>query len=452
MTEMIQRDQISASGHFMVGGCDCLDLAATYGTPVIAYDVSRIRRNYRAFRQAFEKAKIRSVISYASKAFSCKAVYNLIDQEGGHVDVVSGGELATALAAGFPPERISFHGNNKSQEELAFALKSKVGLIIIDNFHEIELLQNMLPSPRSAHRDQVEPVHIEPVHIMLRITPGVSAHTHDYISTGQTDSKFGFDLASGQADRALQKVLADSRFCMEGIHAHIGSQIFDPYAFQALARIMINLAARWRRDFGYCAQSVNLGGGFGIAYNQEDDPDDVEDFVQSLSSSIRQAAADLSFPLPTVWIEPGRSLVGSAACTLYTVGSRKDIPGYNSYIFVDGGMGDNIRPALYRARYQAFLAKNPVGRPAETVRIAGKYCESGDVLCWDQALPQTQPGDILAIPATGAYGYSMASNYNRNPRPAVVFVEDGHPQLVIRRESYEDLIRLDMAYDSGPHR
>jgi diaminopimelate decarboxylase len=279
------------------------------------------------------------------------------------------------------------------------------------------------------------------------VTPGVSAHTHEYDQTGQVDSKFGFDLKSGQARQALDQVLADPRMTMLGIHAHIGSQIFEVKGFEMAATTLVDTLGDWHEEIGYTAKVVNVGGGFGIRYTQADDPIAPEMFVDAIVKAIKRRTHELGLPMPAVWIEPGRSIAGPAGYNLYTVGSRKDVPGIRSYVTVDGGMGDNIRPALYQAKYEAVLAKNPKVPIKETVRVAGKYCESGDILIQKQDLPATQPGDVLAMLATGAYGYAMASNYNRNPRPAVVFVENGHSQVAIKRESFEDLVHLDEPFN-----
>jgi diaminopimelate decarboxylase len=282
---------------------------------------------------------------------------------------------------------------------------------------------------------------------MIRITPGISAHTNKYIQTGQVDSKFGFDLASGQADEALQRVLANSRMDLIGLHAHIGSQIFEVAGFEGVANKLVKVADHWQKKFGYQAKVINVGGGFGIRYVKDDQPLRPEQFVDAIIKAIKKAVKPTNLGKPAIWIEPGRSIVGPAGYNLYTVGSRKDLPGLKSYVTVDGGMGDNIRPALYQAKYETVLASDPQAPLTEHVRLAGKYCESGDILCQDQALPKTKPGDILAMLDTGAYGYSMASNYNRNPRPAVVFAENGHSQVVIKRESFADLTHLDQPYE-----
>lgn len=437
MNEQISANQINDAGHLLIGGCDAVELAHQYGTPLVVYDVSQIRNQIRAFKRVFEENQVNYEVSYASKAFAAIAMYQVVNQEGAHVDVVSGGEMYTALKAGFPLEKASFHGNNKSYDELVMAVKNHIGVVVIDNFHEIDLLGQVL--------DELD----TDVNVMLRITPGISAHTNKYIQTGQVDSKFGFDLASGQADEALEKVLANPRMKMVGLHAHIGSQIFEVAGFEGVANKLVAVADHWQKKFGYQAKVINVGGGFGIRYVESDQPLRPEEFVDAIIKAIKKAVAKTALGMPAIWIEPGRSIAGPAGYNLYTVGSRKDLPGLKPYLTVDGGMGDNIRPALYQAQYETVLASNPQAPLKEHVRIAGKFCESGDILSQDQALPATHPGDILAMLDTGAYGYAMASNYNRNPRPAVVFAENGHAQVVIKRESYEDLVHLDQPYEEN---
>ena len=401
-------NQINQAGHLTIGGVDSLKLAKEYGTPLVVYDVSQIRNQIRAFKKVFEEEQVNYAVSYASKAFASIAMYQVANEEGAYTDVVSAGELYTAMKANFPMERISFHGNNKSKEELEMAVKNHVGKIMIDNFYEINLLNQVLEEQDSE------------INVMLRITPGISAHTHEYDQTGQVDSKFGFDLDSGQADKALQEVLKNQRMHMLGIHAHIGSQIFELNGFEMAAAKLVDVAASWRKNYDYTAQVINVGGGFGIKYVQEDHPLKPEEFVKAIVKTIKDEATKHNFPLPEIDIEPGRSIVGPAGYNLYKVGSMKEIPGLVPYVAVDGGMGDNIRPALYQAKYETVLANDPQRKASQEFHMAGKYCESGDILA-DAKLPLLKAGDILAMLDTGAYGYSMASNYNRNPRPAVVF-------------------------------
>lgn len=431
MNEQISADALNAAHHLTVGGVDTLELAEKYQTPLYVYDTGAIRHEIAAFKRVFETNQVDYQISYASKAFATVAMYQLIAQEGIHCDVVSGGELYTAQQAGFPMDKVSFHGNNKSAAELTMALNAGVGCIMVDNFYELKLLDDLTRARQQS------------VTVMLRIAPGISAHTHDYVSTGQEDSKFGFDLNSGQADTAVKRAQAANYLDLVGIHCHIGSQIFELNGFKMIVDKLVTLFARWQTDLNFYPRVMNVGGGFGVKYTSEDQPLQPTEFVDAiLKETLAQTKAH-HVPMLEVWIEPGRSLVATAGLTLYTLGASKEIPGIRKYLAVDGGMGDNIRPALYQAKYEAVLAKDPTLPSEQVASIAGKYCESGDMLIWDQQLPATQPGDVLAVLDTGAYGYSMASNYNRNPRPAVVFCEDGHSQLVVERETYADLTRLD---------
>ncbi|MCH4007895.1 diaminopimelate decarboxylase [Companilactobacillus sp.] len=423
-----------SNGHLILGGVDSVELAHKYGTPLVVYDVEQIRKTIGQFKQSFEDSGVKYEISYASKAFATVAMYQVLKQEELHTDVVSGGELYTALQAGFPANKISFHGNNKSRQELEMAVDNHIGVIILDNFYEIKLLKEILEEKDTN------------INVMLRLTPGISAHTHEYIQTGQVDSKFGFDVQSDQHKEALEQVLAIPQMNLIGIHAHIGSQIFGVDGFTALAKKLVDISADFKNEYDYTPQILNLGGGFGISYTDEDEPIGANVFIDKIISTIKEETKSKSLDFPEIWIEPGRSIVGPAGFNLYTVGSRKDIPGLLSYVNVDGGMGDNIRPALYQAKYEAVVANKMNADIEEEDHIAGKYCESGDILIDRQALPKVEPGDVIAMLDTGAYGYSMASNYNRNPRPAVVFVENGKDKLVVKRESYEDLVRLDQSY------
>ncbi|MCL6586112.1 MAG: diaminopimelate decarboxylase [Anoxybacillus sp.] len=424
--------RVNEEGHLEIGGVDVVMLAETYGTPLYIYDVALIRARARAFKEAFEKHGVNAQVAYASKAFSTIAIVQLIEEEGLSLDVVSGGELYTALKAGFPPERIHFHGNNKSRSELEMALECGVGCIVVDNFYELQLLEEL-----SRQRETV-------TDILLRVTPGIEAHTHDYILTGQEDSKFGFDLNNDQADEALRQALRSGSLHVLGIHCHIGSQIFETTGFVLAARKIFQKIADWRDGHGFVPQVVNLGGGFGIRYTNEDDPLPAAQYVEQIIAEVKKQVEEFHLPLPEIWIEPGRSLVGDAGTTIYSIGSRKEVPNVRHYVAVDGGMSDNIRPALYEAKYEAVLANRVLDANEEVVAIAGKCCESGDMLIWDLPLPKAEAGDYLAVFCTGAYGYSMANNYNRLPRPAVVFVENGEAQLVVKRETYEDLVRLDV--------
>lgn len=421
-------------GHLTIGGIDALDLAKNFGTPLMVYDVAQIRKQFQSFQQAFNQQKVAYAISYASKAFTAIAIYQVINQLGGKIDVVSGGELYTALKAGFPPAKISFHGNNKTKAELLLAVQKHVGVIILDNFYEIALLSQVLNETQSKTL------------VMLRVTPGVTAHTHEYDQTGQEDSKFGFDVNSGQAEKAFLQVQANKKMKLIGIHSHIGSQILETAGFKLEIQKLMELLNQWAQKYSYQPQVLNLGGGFGIRYTEKDQVLAAKTFVDEIVETVRDYAYKFHLEMPEIWIEPGRSIVGNAGYSLYTVGSEKKVPGLLPYLAVDGGMGDNIRPALYQADYEALLARCPKEKPTETVRLVGRYCESGDILIKKLPLPPAKPGDIIAMLATGAYGYSMASNYNRVPRPAVIFVENGKAQEVIKRETYADLISHDCFY------
>lgn len=417
--------------HLTIGGCDTVTLAEKYGTPLFVYDVAHIRERARGFKQTFNSLGVKNKVIYASKAFCCLAMYKLLVEEELGCDVVSAGEIYTAIKAGMPAKDIEFHGNNKTREELIFAVDQGVGTIIIDNFYEIELLSEILKEKNQQQN------------VMFRITPGVNAETHDYILTGQVDSKFGFDVNSGQATQALEKILADERLVLKGVHCHIGSQIFSAEGFLAAVEKMLLILNEWKQAFDYSVDVLNMGGGFGVQYTESDDPLEPEAFVRAIVNGVKGQCELLNYPFPEIWIEPGRSIIAEAGTTIYTVGSQKEIPDVRHYISVDGGMGDNIRPALYGAVYDGFLANRISAESEEKVTIVGKYCESGDVLIKDIALPPMDPEDLFAITSTGAYGYSMANNYNRNLKPAVVFVENGQDKLVIRRETYDDLIALD---------
>lgn len=426
--------QTNDQGHLMIGSVDALKLAENFGTPLVVYDVAQIRKQFNALKQAFVAGQVDYAISYASKAFTSIAIYQVISELGGHIDVVSGGELYTALKAGFSTGKISFHGNNKTKDELLMAVENNVGVIILDNFHEIELLKQVLHETNKK------------VQVMLRITPGVSAHTHEYDQTGQEDSKFGFDVRSGQAEKAFLQVKAEEQMKLIGLHAHIGSQILETEGFNLEVEKLMQLVQEWKQKYDYQPQVLNLGGGFGIRYTAKDRVIGLGTFVEQIIASVRTLAEQYQLNVPAIWVEPGRSIVGEAGYSLYTVGSRKDVPGLTPYVTVDGGMGDNIRPALYQAEYEALVAKRPAAEPVEKIHLAGRYCESGDILIDQACLPKTKPGDVIAVLATGAYGYSMASNYNRVPRPAVVFAENGQAQEVVTRETYDDLIKNDRFY------
>ncbi|TQR21066.1 diaminopimelate decarboxylase [Psychrobacillus vulpis] len=429
---MISKHVVNEKGHLLLGGIDSIELAKIYGTPLFVYDLSLIRERARAFINTFKQENVQAQVAYASKAFSSVAMYQVMKQENLSLDVVSAGELYTAIKAGFPVDRIHFHGNNKSKEELLLAIEHKIGCIVVDNFYEIELLKKLAKE------------HDQKVNILLRVTPGVEAHTHDYITTGQQDSKFGFDLLNGQADRAFHEVFRDEHIQLLGLHCHIGSQIFETIGFKVAAEKLIKKMIEWYNEEGFQCTVLNLGGGFGIKYTEEDSPLEPSVYVKEMVVVVKDLVSKTNFAMPEIWIEPGRSLVGDAGTSLYTVGSEKEIPDIRTYLAVDGGMSDNIRPALYGALYDAVIANKIGEKNTENYTIAGKCCESGDKLIEQISLPKADAGDILAMFCTGAYGYAMASNYNRLSRPAVVFVENGNHQLAVRRETLEDIVHLDL--------
>ena len=424
--------RINDNGHLEIGGVDAVQLREQFGTPLYVVDEELIRRRCREFIGAFKSSGLKFQVAYASKAFCTMAMCRIVDEEGLSLDVVSDGELYTALQAGFPPERIHFHGNNKTPREIDMALEAGIGCFVVDNFVELELLNAM-----AGERNRK-------VNVLLRITPGVSAHTHEYTSTGQQDSKFGFDLGNGAAYRAVEAASRQPNLVLLGLHSHIGSQIFEVEGFKLAVEKVMGFAVKVRSELNVLFKVVNLGGGFGIRYVEGDSPLPVAEYVHAIVDSIHTSFAGLDYPVPEIWIEPGRSIVGDAGTTLYTVGTYKEIPDIRKYVAVDGGMTDNPRPALYESQYEAMLANRATAAPEEVVSIAGKCCESGDMLIWDLSLPKVNSGDLLAVACTGAYNYSMASNYNRIPRPAVVFVKDGSADLAVKRESYEDIVGNDL--------
>lgn len=428
--------EVNEEGHLLIGGVDTVQLAAEYGTPLFVYDVEKIRENCRAFVHTFKKHNIKAQVAYASKAFSTIAMLQVVRQEGLSLDVVSEGELHTALEADFPPEKIHLHGNNKSGAELEMAIQNNIGCVVIDNFHDIELLESLL----NKHQTTMD--------VLIRVTPGIESNTHQYIMTGNEDSKFGFNLANGQAEEAFKQLYTHEKINFKGIHCHIGSQIFETEGFVVATQFLFKELKRWQETYNFFPKVINLGGGFGIRYTQDDEPLPYEHYVEKLIEVVKKHVTEMDVPFPEIWIEPGRSIAGNAGITLYTLGSRKEIPGIRTYVSVDGGMTDNLRPALYEAKYEGVIAQKGFADPKETVSIAGKCCESGDMLIWDLPLPEIDPGDILAVFSTGAYGYSMANHYNRFPNPAVVFVENNKAKLVVKRESYRDMTRNDLSYES----
>lgn len=423
---------ITNEGHLSIGGCDAVKLAKRFGTPLYVMDEEHLREICRDYFQSFMAKYPNNQVIYASKAFLTTAMAKIISQEKLGLDVVSGGELYTAMQAGFPAERIYFHGNNKAVDELKYALTCEIGHFVVDNFYELELLNTLCLERRIKAK------------ILLRIQPGIEAHTHEYIRTGQIDSKFGMAIATGQAMEIVKKALSLDNLELMGIHCHIGSQIFEIESFRHAAEVMMNFMKKIKEETGRELPELDLGGGFGIYYEESDRPVPISQFAETIMSTIQQKAAELQLNVPKIIVEPGRSLVGTVGTTLYTVGSIKKIPGIRTYVAVDGGMADNPRPALYQAQYEAAVANKLREEAAEEVSITGKCCESGDMLIWDIALPVLASGDILAVSSTGAYNYSMSSNYNRLPRPAAVLVYQGKADIIVKRETYSDIVRNDI--------
>lgn len=418
------------NGVLTIGGVSVKELKETYGTPLYIMDEAAIRDKARMFQASFRHKGLTSEVIYASKAFLTLAMVRLVAEEGLSLDVVSGGELYTALTGGFPPEKIYFHGNNKSRSELQMALDAGVGTIILDNPTELGLLEELMAG-RAGKQG-----------VMLRVNPGIEAHTHEYISTTKNDSKFGLSIFNESTDDLIRRIARMEALEFKGLHCHIGSQVFEESSYFKEADTMLAYAARFL-DLQVPMPLMNLGGGFGVKYVEGDKPLELQAFLSRFIGHIHDKAEELGLMPLKVAIEPGRSLVANAGTTLYEVGSVKDTGAGRRYVFVDGSMADHIRTALYGAEYQAVLADRMDDPVSGIWTVTGKACESGDILVKDQALPEARPGDLLAVLSTGAYHYSMASNYNRLPRPAVVFVRDGRSRVAVQRETYEDLIRLD---------
>ncbi len=424
---------INAAGHLEIAGVDVLALAREFGTPLHVLDEGRLRANCRAYRDTLARAYgLNARPLFASKACCIVATCQIASQEGLGIDVASGGELHTALRAGVPARDLYFHGNNKTTDEIEYGLRAGVGRFVVDNDYEFDLLGTLL-----ARLDTT-------ADILLRLTPGIEPHTHQAIRTGGVDSKFGFGMLDGAAERAVVRASRMERVRLRGLHAHIGSQVLDLEPFRMSAAALVDFAARIRDELDVTVEELNLGGGLGIRYVATDDPPSIAEYVQALAGVVTAKAGEHRLSPPRLSVEPGRSIVGGAGVTLYTVGAVKSIPGVRTYVAVDGGMFENPRPALYGARYEAVAAARSADAATETVAVAGRCCESGDVLIWEARLPPVRSGELLAVFATGAYTYAMASNYNRFPRPAVVLVGDGRARCVVERETYDDLLRKDV--------
>lgn len=431
--------KINANGHLEIGGADAVKLAEEFGTPLYVFDEKHIRDMMRVYKRAVDvEYGGNGLVLYASKAFSCEAVYAIAKSENIGVDVVSGGELYTAIKAGFPTDKIYMHGNNKLVRELELALANGVGCIVVDSYKEADILDELAAARGVKQR------------VLIRTNPGVEAHTHEFIQTARTDSKFGFSISDGAAEQITKHVLSKNNLVLRGYHCHIGSQIFEKSSFALAAEKVMDFIALMKEKLGFEVAELNIGGGFGVWYN-DDDPKirltDYYGYVKTLIAAVKSKAKEHNISKPYLLLEPGRSIIGEAGVTLYTVGAIKDIPGIKKYVAVDGGMFDNPRYALYQSKYTVLLANRANEECTEKVSIAGKCCESGDLIAVNVPLPAANSGDILAVLTTGAYNYSMASNYNRNFIPAAVLVTEGKAEYIIRPQTYEDLVRNDVLPD-----
>lgn len=423
---------IGENGHLYIGGCDTVDLAALFGTPLYVIDEAALRQNCRSYREAFEELYPNSLVVFATKALATTALCRIVEQEGLGLDVSSAGELHTGLVAGCSPAKMILHGNYKSEQELRYALEARVGRIVADSEDELDQIAALAEVEGFVPR------------VLLRITPGVEAHTHEFIRTGQIDSKFGVPIAAGRAMAATRHARRlQGGLDFVGFHCHIGSQILETEGFEAAVEVMIDFIREVADETGFLATELDLGGGLGIRYVNGDTPPQKRTFAQSVVLALESECDKQGVTPPMLIVEPGRSIVGDAGTTLYTVGVVKEVPGIRTYVSVDGGLSDNPRPALYDAIYTALVANQVNGDERQVVTVSGKHCET-DTLIRDIELPKVKPGDLLAVQSTGAYNYSMASNYNRFPRPAMVLVQNGQADLIVRRETVEEMISHDV--------
>jgi diaminopimelate decarboxylase len=422
---------VNQAGHLTIGGCDLVQLAAEFGTPLYLFDEQTLRDKCREFKSDFNRSYPGARVSYASKAFISKALVQIFQEEGMGLDVVSSGEMSIARAAGFPLAKVYFHGNNKGPEELKLALQWRVGRIVVDNFYELDLLSK-LAAEKSRTQD-----------ILLRITPGIDPHTQQKIATGNVDSKFGFPESS--REQAVKLALSLPGLNLVGLHFHIGSLIFETQPYLEALTVLLNFAAEMKNRHNFILKELNVGGGFAVQYVTGTPAPPVRIYAEAFSAHIKSECARLKLDLPELAIEPGRSIVGRAGVALYTVGAIKDIPGIRRYVSVDGGMADNIRPAIYGSKYEAAVANKALAPNESVITLAGKFCESGDILIQDIRLPALTAGDLIAIPDCGAYCLAMASNYNAFLKPPVALLKEGRARLIRRRESFEDLLRTDVA-------
>lgn len=424
---------INEEGHLTIGGIDTISLAKEYGTPLYVMDEDVIRDNCRKFKESIDKYYDgEGLVCYASKVFCCRAMCKIAIEEKIGLDVASEGELYTAISVGFPTDKICLHGNNKSDDELTFALSHGVGHIVVDNLYELERLNKI-----------AEKLH-KKANIMFRVKPGIDAHTHSFIQTGQIDSKFGLALETGEAFEAVRTAISLENVNLRGLHCHIGSQIFEIEPFELAAKVMLNFIAKIKNELDYEISELDLGGGFGIKYVENDNPPDYEAYMQRVSAVVNSECESLGIKRPFIMIEPGRSIAGPAGITLYTAGAVKEIPDIRTYVSVNGGMVDNPRYILYQAEYEALVANKANEEKTEVITLAGRCCESGDLIGENMPIQKVESGDIIAVLATGAYNYSMSSNYNRLPKPAVVMVKGGKTRIAVKRETLEDIIRNDV--------
>ena len=428
--------KINSLGHLEIGGADAVDLAKEFGTPLYVFDEKHIRNMMRVYKRTIENEYDgNGQVLYASKAFSCKAVYAIANDENIGVDVVSGGEFYTALKAGFPANRIYMHGNNKLFRELEYAVENGIGNIVVDSYSEADILNGIAAQ------------HGVKQNVLIRTNPGIEAHTHAFVQTARTDSKFGFSINDGAAEEITRHVLTKKNLVLKGYHCHIGSQIFEKQSFVLAAEKVMDFIAKMKKSLGFEVAELNIGGGFGVWYTDEDPKlklCDYADYLKALIDAVKSKAKEHGLNKPYLLIEPGRSIVGEAGVTLYTVGAIKDIPGIKKYVAVDGGMFDNPRYALYQSKYTVILADRANEKCTERVTVAGKCCESGDLIAVDVPQQKEKIGNILAVLTTGAYNYSMASNYNRNFIPAAVLVKDGKAEYIVKPQTYEDIVRNDV--------
>ena len=423
--------EVNGQGHLVIGGCDSVELAAEFDTPLYVFDEFSLRSKCTEFKEEFGQRYGNVAVIYAGKAFLNKALAIILKDEGLGLDVVSAGELGIAQSVGFPLDRVYFHGNNKSAEEIRLALEVQVGCLVVDNFHELTMLGEIAKEMNTQ------------TDILLRLSPGIDPHTHQYIATGVIDTKFGFPLASGE--EAVARAIQVPNLNLVGLHFHLGSLIFDTEPYQRAIELILSLAAKMKLKYGFELKELNVGGGFAIQYALDSPAPPVSAYAEAIVSEIISKCQELELLLPRLTVEPGRAIVGPAGIVLYRVGAVKDIPGIRCYVSVDGGMADNIRPALYGAKYEAIVANKTSEAETKEVTIAGKFCESGDILVKDINLPPVSAGDIIAIPGCGAYCLPMASNYNASFKPAIVLVKEGKARLIRRRETVDDLTRCDLA-------